>query len=107
MLAVRASYRPTVDARNEPERAYDEEINRCFDDYARITGQMLLEQFYDGDRREFCERVRALQVRLLEWLEPYKKRSLTPETSLLFGMLGFMSNPEPFLKQPRKKKKRP
>lgn len=105
MLAVRASYRPTVDARKEPERALDEELNHCFDDYTRVTGEMLVQQFFSGDRLEFCNRVGALQVRLLEWLEPYKTRSLTPETHLLFTMLGFMSNPEPFLKRPRKKKK--
>ena len=106
MLVVRASYRPTVDASKEPERAYDEELYHCFDDYARITGETLLRQLYSGNRQEFCERVSQLRARLFEWLEPYKSQPLTPETSLLFGMLGIMSNPVPFLKRPRKKKRK-
>lgn len=106
MLRVRKAVRPAVDARKEPERALSAELEASFDDDERIVGAALRHHYRCTDRGSFVMSVQALQLRLLQWLEPQKRRPMTSERGLLFAIVGMLGYPEEFLVQKRRRKAR-
>ena len=106
MRKLRVGYRPSADPVECPEAARDEEIERFFDDDTRILGQHLRDSLPASSRDEFCGRAVVVQSALFEWLTAYRSRFDEPEVAILFGIVGFLSNPVPFYKRPEKKKKK-
>lgn len=107
MLIVHEANRPPADADMEPEEARDSELEASSGEDTKLLGEALRAHFDGADRDAFVGDVRAVQSRLLKWLGPHKRRPLTPETSLLFTIVGLLGYPESYVARARPRKKAP
>jgi hypothetical protein len=94
MLAVRASFKPTVDPKEFPEQAAGESLDHCERQDKQILYEALKRQFSEDDVAAFNRHVVAVGDLLWNWLHACVGGPDTAEMDLLFTIVGMIPRPK-------------